>query len=174
MLSAAPKAMSRRARLTVLELGASATAWAASRGLGTDDWIVVAQQRDEPAPEFTERVRQRARRLRNEDACIESVDLYTAERDDAQDSAARRAVVEALGGQMEQGGRLTLWSASGDSHTDAELTAILAQFGPLLAERQIAMNHQNCQPEPRSGVRHRAPERPANAGADDFGFDDFG
>jgi hypothetical protein len=139
-----------------------------------DDWIVVAQQRDEPAPEFTERVRQRARRLRKEDACIESVDVYTAARDDAQDSSARRDVIEALGGQMEQGGRLTLWSASEDSHTDAELTAILAQFGPVLAERQIAMNHQNCESEPRSGVRHRAPERPANAGADDFDFDDFG
>jgi hypothetical protein len=142
--------------------------------LGTDDWIVVAQQRDEPAPEFTERVRQRARRLRKEDACIESVDLYSAARDDAEDSAARRAVIEDLGGQLAQGGRLTLWSACEDSHTDAELTAILAQFGPVLAKRQIAMNHQNCESESRSGVRHRLPERPANASADDFDFDDLG
>jgi hypothetical protein len=166
--------MSRRARLTVLELGASPTAWASCRGLGTDDWVVVAQQWDEPAPEFTERVRQRARRLRKEDAQIESVDVYTAERRDAPGSAARREVIEALGGQLVQGGRLTLWSASEDSRTDAELAAILAQFGPTLAERQIAMNHQNCEREPRSGIRHIPPARPATASKDDFDFDDFG
>ncbi|HEX3850747.1 MAG TPA: hypothetical protein VHW01_07255 [Polyangiaceae bacterium] len=166
--------MSRRARLTVLELGASPTAWASCRGLGTDDWIVVAQQRDEPAPEFTERVRQRARRLCKEDAQIESVDVYTAERRDAPGSAARRAVIEALGGQLAQGGRLTLWSASEDSHSDAELSAILAQFGPTLAKRQIAMNHQNCESEPRSGVRHIPPARPTTLLPDDFDSDDFG
>jgi hypothetical protein len=166
--------MSRRARLTVLELGASSTAWAACRGLGTDDWIVVAQQRDEPASEFTERVRQRARRLSKEDARIESVDLYTAERRDAPGSAARRDVIEALSGQLTQGGRLTLWSASEDSRTDAELTAILAQFGPILAERQIAMNHQNVETEPRSGVRHIPPPRSATQSADEFDFDEFG
>ena len=166
--------MSRRARLTILESGASATAWAACRGLGTDDWIVVAQQRDEPAPEFTERVRQRARRLRKEDAQIQSVDVYTAERRDRSGSAARRDVIEALGGQLAQGGRLTLWSASEDSHSDAELAAILTQFGPTLAERQIAMNHQNCESEPRSGVRHIAPERQTTSSSDDFDFDDFG
>ena len=126
--------MSRRARLTVLELGASATAWASSRGLGTDDWIVVAQQSDEPAPAFGERVRQRARRLSREDAQIESVDVYTAE---------------------------------------AELADMLRQFGPILAERQIAMNHQNCEAEQRSGVRHAAPTPPRSA-AIDFDFQDFG
>ncbi|HEY5375619.1 MAG TPA: hypothetical protein VIK01_18195 [Polyangiaceae bacterium] len=166
--------MSRRARLTVLELGASSTAWAACRGLGMDDWIVVAQQRDEPAPEFTERVRQRARRLRKEDAQIDSVDVYTAERRDARGAAARRAVIEALGGQLAEGGRLTLWSASEDSHSDAELSAILAQFGPTLAKRQIAMNHQNCEAEPPSGVRHVPPERPATLHLHDFDLDDFG
>jgi hypothetical protein len=166
--------MSRRARLTVLELGASSTAWAACRGLGTDDWIVVAQQRDEPAPEFSERVCQRARRLCKEDAQIQSVDVYTAQRRDAPGSAARRDVIEALGRQLAQGGRLTLWSASEDSHTDAELAAILAQFGPTLAERQIAMNHQNCKSEPDSGVRHIVPTRPARLPSDDFDFDDLG
>ncbi len=166
--------MSRRARLTVLELGASPTAWASCRGLGTDDWIVVAQQRDEPAPEFTERVRQRARRLTKEDARIESVDVYTASRADEQDSSARRDVIEALGSQLAQGGRLTLWSASADSQTDAELAAILAQFGPALAQRQIAMNHQNCEAEPRSGVRHIAPVRRVAESDNDFAFDDFG
>jgi|GEM_PF-1281388 hypothetical protein len=166
--------MSRRARLTVLELGASSTAWAACRGLGADDWIVVAQQRDEPAPEFTERVRQRARRLCKEDAQIQSVDVYTAERHDAPGAAARREVIEALGGQLAEGGRLTLWSASEDSHTDAELAAILTQFGPTLAERQIAMNHQSCESEPRSGVRYIAPTRPAESPSVDFDFDDFG
>ncbi len=166
--------MSRRARLTVLELGASPTAWASCRGLGTDDWIVVAQQRDEPAPEFTERVRQRARRLTKEDARIESVDVYTASRSDEQDTSARRAAIEALSGQLAQGGRLTLWSASADSQTDAELADILAQFGPALAQRQIAMNHQNCEVEPRSGVRHVAPVRPVADSDNDFAFDDFG
>ena len=144
------------------------------RGFGTDDWIVVAQQRDEPAPEFTERVRQRACRLRKEDAHIESVDVYAASRTDEQGSSARREVIEALGGQLAQGGRLTLWSASDDSRADAELADILAQFGPALAQRQIAMNHQNCEPELRSGVRHALPARPVHDRADDFAFDDFG
>jgi len=166
--------MSRRARLTVLESGASSTAWASCRGLGTDDWIVVAQQRDEPALEFTERVRQRARRLRKEDAQIQSVDVYTAERPDAPGSAARRDVIEALGGQLAPGGRLTLWSASEDARTDAELAAILSQFGPALAQRQIAMNHQSCESERSSGVRHIAPTRPATLPLDDFDFDDLG
>jgi hypothetical protein len=164
--------MSRRARLTILELGASSTAWAACRGLGTDDCIVVAQQSDEAASEFTERVRRRASRLGKEDARIESVDVYTAERRDAPGSAARLAVIQALGSELAQGGRLTLWSASEDSRTDAELAAILAQFGPILAERQIAMNHQSCESEPRSGIRHAAPKKPA--AGDEFDFDDFG
>ncbi|MEO8901352.1 MAG: hypothetical protein ABI488_06585 [Polyangiaceae bacterium] len=165
--------MSRRARLTVLELGASPTAWTSCRGLGTDDWVVVAQQRDEGAPEFTERVRHRARRLTNEDARIESVDVYTASRLDERDSSARRDVVEALGGQLAPGGRLTLWSASDDAQTDAELTDLLAQFGPTLAERQIAMNHQSCESEPRSAVRHVAPVRPVADSDDGFAFGDF-
>jgi hypothetical protein len=166
--------MSRRACLTVLELGSSATAWAASRRLGTDDCIVVAQQSDEPASVFTERVRQRARRLGREDARIESIDVYTAERRDAAGSAARVAVIEALGGEVAAGGRLTLWSASEDLRTDAELAAILAQFGPVLAERQIAMNHQSCESEPRSGVRHAVPARSTTPAIDEFEFDDFG
>lgn len=165
--------MSRRARLTVLELGASATAWASCGGLGTDDWIVVAQQHDEPAPAFSERVQQRARRLAKEDAHIESVDVYTASRADEQDASARRAVVAALGGQLTQGGRITLWSASEDVQTDADLADILAQLAPALAERQIAMNHQNCGAEPRSGVRHIAPTPPASNTDEDFAFDDF-
>jgi hypothetical protein len=166
--------MSRRARLTGLELGASPTAWAACRGLDADDFIVVAQQGDEPAPEFTERVRQRARRLSKEDAQIEYVDVYTAAGRDEPGSTARRAVIEALGGQMAQGGRLTLWSAAEDTQTDAELTAILAQFGPILAQRQIAMNHQNCESVAPSGVRHAVPIPPTHSSSEEFAFDEFG
>ena len=62
---------------------------------------------------------------------------------------------------MTTGGQFTLWSASGDSAADAELAATLAQMAPLLAKRQIAMNHQACEVEARSGVRHAIPERPA-------------
>ena len=152
--------MSRRARLTVLELGASPVAWAANRWLGTDDWVVVAQQSDEPAREFTERVRQRARRLSKEDTRIESLEVYASPHSDAQSSAARRTVVEEVGDQIAQGGRITLWSACEDPKGDAELAAILAKFGPLLAARQIAMNHQTCdaaEPERLSGVRHSLP-----------------
>jgi hypothetical protein len=153
--------MSRRARLTVLELGASGTAWASCHGLGADDWIVVAQQQDEPAPAFSERVSQRARRLCREDALLEAIDLYTGPRSDGQSVSARRAVIEALGGQMAQGGRLTLWSgAKRESQNDTELHAILAHFGPLLATRHIAMNHQACDIEERSGVRHAIPAAP--------------
>jgi hypothetical protein len=154
--------MSRRARLTVLELGASPIAWASCHGLGADDWIVVAQQSDEPAPAFSERVTLRARRLRKEDAQIEAVDVYTAPHSDAPGSLARRGVIQALGDQMAEGGRLTLWSgATEGSLEDRELAAILAQFGPVLAERQIAMNHQTCDPDERSGVRHAIPRAPA-------------
>jgi hypothetical protein len=167
--------MSRRARLTVLELGASPTAWASCHGLGADDWIVVAQQLDEPAPEFTERVRQRARRLRKEDAQIEAVDVYTAPHSDAPRSLARRIAIEALGDQMAEGGRLTLWSDSAEgSQGDLELAAILAQFGPILAERQIAMNHQTCDPDERSGVRHAIPRAPATGFDALADFDDLG
>ncbi len=161
--------MSRRTRLTVLELGASATAWASCHALGADDWIVVAQQSDEAAPDFTRRVRQRAQRLRSEDARIDAVDVYAGPRDDRLSSAARREVIEDLGVQMAEGGRLTLWSGLNDTRGDAELAAILAQFAPILAERQIAMNHQACEPDERSGVRHAAPSRLRS----DLEFDEF-
>jgi len=152
--------MSRRAHLTVLELGASATAWPSSHALDTDDWIVVAQQSDEAASDFTRRVRQRAQRLRKEDAQLDAVDVYAGMSSDRLSSAARREVIEDLGIQLAEGGRLTLWSSSNDAQGDAELTAILTQFGPVLAERQIAMLHQACAPDERSGVRHAAPARP--------------
>ncbi|HTA88061.1 MAG TPA: hypothetical protein VK745_00745 [Polyangiaceae bacterium] len=150
-------------------------AWASCHGLGADDWVVVAQQSDEPARDFTERVRLRARRLRKEDAQIEAVDVYTAPHSDAPRSLARRVAIEALGDQITDGGRLTLWSDSAvDSENDAELSAILAQFGPILAERQIAMNHQACDPEERSGVRHAIP-KPSATGFDPLAdFDDLG
>ncbi len=68
-------------------------AWASCHALGTDDWIVVAQQSDEAAPEFTERVRQRAQRLRKEDAQLDSVDVYAGPGNDRLKSAARRQVI---------------------------------------------------------------------------------
>jgi len=146
-------------------------AWASCRSLGADDWVVVAQQRDEAAPEFTERVRHRARRLRKEGAQIDSVDVYAGPDSDRLCAAARRAVIEELGGQMTTGGRLTLWSGSDDAQGDAALAAILAQFGPILAERQIAMNHHSCEREERSGVRHAIPTGPRSAESE---FDAFG
>src|ERR1700709_2611048 len=100
--------MARRARLTVLELGASPTAWASCHGMGADDLVVVAQQFDEPAGVFSERVTLRARRLCKEDAQIEAVDLYTAPNSGARGSQARRGFIEALSDQMAKGGRLTL------------------------------------------------------------------
>jgi len=163
--------MTRRARLTVLELGASSLAWAACHELAPDDWIVVAQQSDEAAVAFTQRVRQRAQRLRREDAQLDLVDVYAGPGNDQLTSAARREVVEELGTQMATGGQLTLWSGPGDRHGDAELSAILAQFGPILAERQIAMQHQACEPNARSGVRHVAPLRAPDSELD---FEDFG
>lgn len=153
--------MLRRARLTVLESGASATAWASCRALGADDWIVVAQQHDEAAPAFTQRVRRRVQRLRREGAQIESVDVYAGPTADCSSAAARREVVRELSGQMSAGSRLTLWSGSDDAAADAELVAILAQFGQILADRQIAVNHQTCEKEERSGVRHAVPTPPA-------------
>lgn len=132
-------------------------AWASSSAAGADDWIVVAQQQDEPAGDFTERVRHRARRLRKDDASIESVDVYAGPSASTPSAEARRSVIEELGIQMASGGSLTLWSASDDARNDAELAAILAQFGPVLAKRQIAMNRQACEPEQRSGVRHAIP-----------------
>jgi len=167
--------MSRRARLTVLELGASPTAWASCHGQGADDWIVIAQQSDEPAGEFAERVQLRARRLCKEDARIEAIDVYAASSSDASSSLVRRGAIEALGGQIAQGGRLTLWSDSPHgSAIDAELSAILAQFSPVLAERQIAMNHQACDPDERSGVRHAIPRGPATGFFAPSDFDEIG
>jgi hypothetical protein len=146
-------------------------AWASRQGRGADDWIVVAQQIDEAAPDFTRRVRRRAQRLRKEDAQLDSVDVYAGPGSDQLSSAARRDVIRDLGTQMAEGGRLTLWSGSGDARADAELAAILAQFGPILAERQIAMNHQACEPEERSGVRHAVPTRvePSDSEFEEFG-----
>src|SRR6187399_3108074 len=100
--------MLRRARLTVLELGASAMAWASCHALGADDWIVVAQQGDEAALEFTQRVRQRALRLRKEGAQLAVVDVYAGPDKDGRCATARREVIQELGGQMATGGRLTL------------------------------------------------------------------
>ena len=162
--------MLRRARLTVLESGASATAWASCRALGADDWIVVAQQHDEAASVFTQRIRRKLQRLRKEGAQIEAVDVYAGPDNDRLCAAARREVVQELSGQMAVGGRLTLWSASDDARADAELTAILAQFGPVLAERQIAVNHQACETEERSGVRHAIPTRLDDSNSE---FDQF-
>ena len=71
--------------------------------------------------------------------------------------------------------RFTLWSDSGEgSVEDAELSAILAQFGPALATRQIAMNHQTCDPDERSGVRHAIPRAPATGFDTLADFDDIG
>jgi len=163
--------MLRRARLTVLESGASPTAWTACRALGADDWIVVAQQHDEAAPAFTQRVQRRVQRLRHEGALIETVDVYAGPRNDRSCAAARREVVQAVSSEMATGGRLTLWSGSDDARGDGELAAILALLGPVLAERQIAMNHQTCEVEERSGVRHAVPTRRAS---NDSEFDEFG
>lgn len=144
-------------------------AWASCPSLAADDWIVVAQQHDEPVNEFTERVRHRARRLHKEDTKLESVDVYAAPHGDAHRSAARRGVLEELGLQMAPGGQLTLWSASeNDPASNAELAGILAQIGPILAKRQIAMNHQACEPEQQSGVRHAIPSGPPTQTAEAY------
>ena len=134
-------------------------AWASCHALGADDWIVVAQQGDEAELEFTQRVRQRALRLRKEGAQLAVVDVYAGPDKDGRCATARREVIQELGGQMATGGRLTLWSGLDDARSNTELAAILAQFGPILAERQIAMNHQACEPDARSGVRHAVPTR---------------
>ena len=145
-------------------------AWTSNRGLGADDWIVIAQQSDEPASAFNERVRQRARRLCKVGR-IDSIDVYAAPRGDVLSSADRRVVIEELGERVAAGGRLTLWSGSDDARGDAELAAILAHFGPILAERQIAMNHQSCEAEAPSGVRHSVPTRPATRCDAELEFD---
>lgn len=164
--------MSRSARLTVLESGASATAWASRHSLRADDWIVVAQQRDEGAPAFTERVQRRARRLLNEGTQLAAVDVYAGPDRDRLCLAARREVVRELSGQMAAGGQLTLWSGWDDPSTNAELADILTQFGPVLAERQIALNHQAYEFEERSGVRHAAPSGPRTSAFEDASDED--
>lgn len=141
-------------------------AWASCHALGADDWLVVAQQRDEAAAEFTQRVRHRAQRLLKEGAQLDSVDLYAGPHEDQRSIAARRDVVQDLGSQMAMGGRLTLWSSAEDARGDAELGAILAQFAPILAKRQIAMNHQACESDQGSGVRHAIPRPPGDPNCD--------
>ena len=152
--------MSRRARLTILERGASSTAWATCPGLGADDdWVVIAQQHDESTREFAERVRQRARKLRKH-ASIESIDLYIGPpNEDAGSGRSRRLAIVALGRRVATGGRLTVWSGARGADEDSQLAAILAHYGPLLAKRQVAMNHQVVELEERSGVRHAVPTR---------------
>jgi len=165
--------MSRHARLTILELGAPGTAWASASGQApnADDWVVVAQQSDEADADFRRRVRLRAQRLRKEDAQIDAIDVYAAASAGyPHRSVARRQVIEELAVQLGAGGRLTVWSPSNDPLADAELTAILAQFAPILAERQIAMNHQAYEREERSGVRHARPLQPREP---DFELEDF-
>jgi len=126
----------------------------------------VAQQRDEPAREFAERVSHRARRLCKE-ASIESVDVYAGLPDITLNHSARWSVIADLGDQMAAGGSLTLWSAT--DVEDPELRHVLAQFAPILAKRQIAMNHQAWEPEHQSGVRYAVPTRERN-GMDEFDF----
>jgi len=135
-----------------------------------DEWVVIAQQRDETAAAFTERVNQRARRLTREDARLESIDVYAAPH--AAGESRSHSAIEALGARLADGGRLTLWSSDrrGD---DQELAAILAHLRPLLAKRQIAVNQQNCDAEERSGVRHVAPLRPTEL-TDEFDFEALG
>ena len=166
--------MSRHARLTILELGAPSTAWASAscQAPNADDWVVVAQQSDETDADFTRRVRLRAQRLRKEEAQIDAIDVYAAAAagDPQRSMAARRQVIEELAVQLGAGGRITVWSSSNDALPDAELTAILAQFAPILAERQIAMNHQAYEREERSGVRHARPLQPREP---DFELEDF-
>jgi len=133
--------------------------WASCHALGADDWVVVAQQRDEPALAFTQRVRQRARRLLKEDAQIDAVDVYAGPAEHWPSSAARSEAIAELSDQIAQGGSLTLWSATADARGNAELSAMLDQFGPSLARRQIVMNHRACEADERSGVRHAVPTR---------------
>ena len=145
-------------------------AWASSQTGAADDWVVVAQQSDEAAPDFRQRVCQRAQRLRKEDTQLDSVDVYAGPDSDSLSAGARRGVIEELAIQLAAGGRLTLWSGSTDARGDAELSAVLAQFTPILAERQIAMNHQTCERDERSGVRHAQPQpcREVDSSESDF------
>jgi len=160
--------MTRHAHLTVLERGASATAWASRQGLAADDWIVVAQQSDESMADFLRRVAQRATRLRRHDTQLDTVDVDAAPRSDRPSALARREVIETLGEQMLAGSQLTLWTDGESSAVDLEMAEVLAVFQPILAGRQIAMNHQTCDADERSGVRHAIPSAPPYALPEDF------
>ena len=70
--------MSRRAHLTIMESGASLSAWPRVEAAQIDDWVVMVQQADEGTVNFTERVSERARRLAREGAEICAVDVLTA------------------------------------------------------------------------------------------------
>jgi hypothetical protein len=152
--------MTRRARLTILELGASAVAWASCHDLGADDWLVLAQQSDEPPPEFTERVRQRARRLCKEGAQLDSIDVFAGSDHSA---TARRDALQELSGHLAAGGRLSLWSGGGDPRIDAELSELLAQLSALSVKREIVIEHQAWARDEHSGVRHAVPAPPPAA-----------
>jgi hypothetical protein len=149
--------MPRHTRLTLLELGASPLAWASHYGPGADDCLVIAQQSDESGLEFSDRVRQRARRLYREAALLDSVDVYASPHGDESSASARRSVIEELANHMTAGGHLTLWSAAKGTENYADLAASLAQISPGLANRQIAISHQTCEPEAQSGIQHAIP-----------------
>ena len=117
--------MSRRARLTVLELGASGLTYNPYFCRSADDWVVVAQQSDEPNRAFDERVRERARRLRREDARIETIEVYAGTEREVGASAARRAALEELASQLAPGGSMLLWPAAGRTPGDADEFAIV-------------------------------------------------
>ena len=129
-----------RARLTVLEHGAPAMTWATCQRLGADDWIVVAQQSDEGAQAFAQRVRQRVRRLCREGAELGSVDVFAGE--ERTSPARRRELIDELSRQLVAGGSLTLWSGG--------RVVEWPEFVGQIAER-----------DERSGVRHAAPTRPS-------------
>ena len=118
--------MSRRARLTVLELGASGLAYNPYFCRSADDWVVVAQQSDEPNREFDERVSERARRLRREDARIETIEVYAGSQREVGGGAARHAALAELASQLAPGGRMLLWPAAGRTPCDAERSDTVA------------------------------------------------
>lgn len=127
--------------------------WASCRGLGADDWIVVAQQSDESDRAFTQRVRERVRRLRREDAQLDSVDVFASP--NRHSAAARREVIAELSSHLVPHARLTLWSVE----NDAAFGDVFTQLSPFLAEREIELNHRVCDRDERSGVRHAVPPR---------------
>src|SRR6478609_847144 len=128
--------MTRHARLTVLELGASAKNCASCHEYGADDWVVISQQSDENAADFTQRVRRRALRLCKEGAQLDSVDVFTGP--DRHSAAARRDIIEELSERLVEGGRVSLWPGGCDVRTEAELAELSAQWPPLLAEQESA------------------------------------